>query len=83
MATRLVHVGFGNYVAADRIVSVRRPDTAPVQRLVREGKPSRLIIDVTGGRRTRAVLLLDTGNIVLAALSPRSLSGRVARVLSG
>lgn len=82
MTTRLVHVGFGNYVAADRIVSIKRPDAAPVQRLVREGKPSRVVIDVTGGRRTKAVLFLDTGNIVLAALSPRSLSGRLARILS-
>ena len=74
---RLVHVGFGNSVAADRIVVVAASDSAPIKRLVQTARERSQVIDVTFGHRTRCVLVLDTGQVVLAALSARAIARRV------
>ena len=78
-ATRagLVHVGFGNSVAADRVVVVAASDSAPIKRLVQTARERSQVIDVTFGHRTRCVLVLDTGQVVLAALSARAIARRV------
>ena len=74
---RLVHVGFGNSVAAHRIVVVAASDSAPIRRLVQTARESSQVIDVTFGHRTKCVLVLDTGQVVLAALSARAIARRV------
>ena len=74
---RLVHVGFGNSVTADRIVVVAASDSAPIKRLVQTARERSQVIDVTFGHRTRCVLVLDTGQVVLAALSARAIARRV------
>jgi hypothetical protein len=78
MALELVPIGFGNILALDRVVAITGPDSAPIKRLVREGRKKGVCIDMTSGRRTRAVLVLDSGHIVLAALSPESIANRLS-----
>ena len=77
MTTELVHVGFGNMVAMNRVVAIVPPTSAPIKRLVQDGKNSNLIIDMTSGRRTRSVLLTDSGHLILAAVSAETVTGRL------
>lgn len=74
---RLVNIGFGNLVAADRIVSIVSPDSAPVKRLIQEGRDRKRIVDATQGRRTRAVIQTDSDHVILSALQPETIAGRI------
>ena len=74
---KLLNVGFGNMVAAGRIVAVIAPDSAPVKRLVQEARDTGHLIDATAGRRTRAVLMMDTDHVVLSAVQPETIAGRM------
>ena len=74
---KLLNVGFGNMVASGRIVAVIAPDSAPVKRLVQEARDGSHLIDATAGRRTRAVLMMDTGHVVLSAVQPETIAGRM------
>jgi extracellular matrix regulatory protein A len=73
---RLINIGFGNMIAAERIVAVVSPDSAPVKRLVQEARDLKKIVDATQGRRTRAVIVTDSGHIVLSAIQPETVAGR-------
>ncbi|MBR3741503.1 MAG: DUF370 domain-containing protein [Clostridia bacterium] len=77
MTMKLLNVGFGNMVSAGRIVAVIAPDSAPVKRMVQEARDDGHLIDATAGRRTRAVLMMDTGHVVLSAVQPETISGRL------
>lgn len=77
MATELVHVGFGNVVAMNKVIAVVSPTSAPIKRLVQEGKSNNIIIDMTSGRRTRSVLVTDSGHLILAAVSAETIAGRL------
>ena len=77
MATELLHIGFGNVLAINRVVAIVSPGAAPSKRLVQEGKAARTIIDMTNGRKTKAVLVMDSGHIVLAAIAPETIARRV------
>jgi regulator of extracellular matrix RemA (YlzA/DUF370 family) len=81
--TELVHVGFGNYVAVNKVLAIVTPGSAPIQRMIREGKKKGIIIDITSGRRTKAAVFAETGNILLVAITPEALAGRVAAARSG
>ncbi len=83
METELIHVGFGNFIAANRVVAIVSPGSAPIQRKVREGKKKGVIVDITQGRRTKAVVFMDDGSLMLAAISPEAIAGRVAGLRSG
>ena len=83
METELIHVGFGNFIAANRMVAVVSPGSAPIQRLVREAKKKGIIRDITQGRRTKAVVFMDDGSVMLAAISPEAIAGRVAAPRGG
>ena len=74
---KLVNIGFGNMVSAGRIIAVIAPDSAPVKRMVQEARDSGNLVDATAGRRTRAVLLMDSDHIVLSALQPETIGGRL------
>ena len=74
---KLLNVGFGNMVSAGRIVAVIAPDSAPVKRMVQEARDDGHLIDATAGRRTRAVLMRDTGHVVLSAVQPETIAGRL------
>ena len=73
---RLVNIGFGNMVSAQRLISVIGPDSAPVKRMVQEAREAGELIDATYGRKTRAVLIMDSGHVILSALQPETLSAR-------
>ena len=75
---RLINIGFGNMVASERIVAIVSPDSAPVKRLVQEAREQKRVVDATQGRRTRAVLITDSDHVVLSAIQPETVSGRVS-----
>lgn len=77
MPTELIHVGFGNYLAANQVVGIAAPGAAPVKRLVQEGRDRSITIDMTSGRRTKAVVFMANGAILLAAITPETIEGRV------
>ena len=74
---KLVNVGFGSLVAAERLVAVVGSDSAPVKRMIQEAREGGNLIDATYGRRTRSVLIMDSGHIILSALQPETLAGRM------
>lgn len=74
---RLVNVGFGNVVNSDKIVGIISPEAAPIKRLVQNAKDNGMAIDATCGRRTKAVIVTDCGHLVLSALLPETIAGRV------
>ena len=78
MVTELLHVGFGDYIAANRILAVIRPGSTPVRRLIEEAERKGLMLDVTHGRRTKAIVLLDSGHLILLALQPETIANRLA-----
>ncbi len=77
MQTELLHIGFGGVVAANRILAVVSPDSAPIKRAMRHAAETKTVIDMTYGRRTKSVIFLDTGHLVLAALQPETIVGRL------
>ena len=74
---QLINIGFGNIVSAERIISIVSPESAPIKRIVQESKDSKMAIDATYGRRTRSVLIMDSGHIILSAVQPETVAGRV------
>ncbi len=74
---KFINVGFGNMVAAERVVAVVSPDSAPIKRLIQDAKDSGRAIDVTCGKRTRAVIITDSEHVVLSALKSETISNRL------
>ena len=74
---QLINIGFGNIVSANRIIAIVSPESAPIKRMVQEAKDSGNAVDATYGRRTRAVLIMDSGHIVLSAVQPETVAGRL------
>lgn len=74
---QLINIGFGNIVSAERIISIVSPDSAPIKRIVQEAKDEKNAIDATYGRRTRSVIIMDSGHIILSAVQPETIAGRV------
>ncbi len=74
---KLVNIGFGNMVNAARLVAVVSPDSAPIKRIIQEGKERGILIDATQGRRTRAVLIMDSDHVVLSYLQTETLAARL------
>ena len=74
---KLANIGFGNMVAAARIIAVVAPDSAPARRLVQDARDTGRVIDATSGRRTRAVIIMDSDHVVLSPLQPETVAGRM------
>ena len=74
---KLVNIGFGNMVAADRIIAIVSPESAPIKRIVRESEDKGMLVNATYGRRTRAVLVTDSGHTILSALQPETVAHRL------
>ena len=83
MTTELIHVGFGNFLAVNKVVAIISPNSAPTKRVVQELKGKGMLIDMTNGRRTKAVIITDSGHVALAAIAAETLSGRLAAMHSG
>lgn len=77
MSIRFINIGYGNIVSSERIVAIVSPDAAPVKRLVQEAKASGSAVDATCGRKTRAVIVCDSGHVVLSALMPDTILSRL------
>ena len=73
---KLISIGFGNLVSAERIVSIVSPESAPIKRLIPEVREKGLLIDASFGRSTKSVLFMDSGNVILSALPPDTLAQR-------
>ncbi len=74
---QLINIGFGNTVSANRIVAIVSPESAPIKRIVQEAKENGNAIDATCGRRTRAVVIMDSGHVVLSSVQPETVAGRL------
>ncbi len=77
MTIEMVHIGFGNILAMSRVIAIASPNSAPTKRTIQEARNKGLLIDMTNGRRTKAVIFADSGHIVLAALAPETITGRL------
>ena len=73
---RLINIGFGNIIAASRIIAIVAPDSAPIKRIIQEARDRGTLIDATYGRRTRAVVIMDSGHVVLSAVQPETVAHR-------
>lgn len=74
---QLINVGFGNIVVASRIVAIVSPESAPIKRITQDAKENKSVIDATYGRKTRAVLVMDSGHIILSAVQPETIASRL------
>ncbi|WP_300263498.1 DUF370 domain-containing protein [uncultured Cloacibacillus sp.] len=76
MTQKLLHVGFGNMVVAERVVALISPDSAPIRRLKDEAREAGLLVDVTQGRKTRSILIMDSRHVILSAIQPETITAR-------
>ena len=74
---QLINIGFGNIVSANRIIAIVSPESAPIKRIIQEAKENGTAVDATCGRRTRAVVIMDSGHIILSAVQPETIASRL------
>lgn len=74
---KLINIGFGNMISAARLVSIVSPESAPIKRIITDSREKGQLIDATYGRRTRAVIIMDSGHVVLSAIQPETVAGRL------
>lgn len=75
---KLVNIGFGNMVSAERIIAMVSPESAPIKRMIQDVREKELLIDASFGRSTKAVLIMDSGNVILSALATDVLAARIS-----
>lgn len=74
---KLINIGFGNMINAGRLITIVSPESAPIKRIIQEAKDKGLLIDATYGRRTRAVIIMDSDHVILSAVQPETVAGRI------
>ena len=74
---KLISIGFGNMINANRLITIVSPESAPIKRIIQEAKEKGLLIDATYGRRTRAVVIMDNDHVILSAVQPETIAGRL------
>ena len=74
---QLVNIGFGNIVSGNRIVAIVSPESAPIKRIMQDARENGTAIDATYGRKTRAVLIMDSGHVILSSIQPETIAGRL------
>ncbi len=77
MTIKLINIGFGNIVSANRIISIVSPESAPIKRIMQEARDRNMLIDATYGRRTRAVIVTDSDHVILSAVQPETVAQRL------
>ena len=77
MAIKLINIGYGNIVSANRIISIVSPESAPIKRIIQEARDRQMLIDATYGRRTRAVIITDSDHVILSAVQPETVAQRL------
>ena len=75
---KLINIGFGNMVSANRIIAIVSPESAPIKRIINDARDKGQLVDATYGRKTRAVIIADSGHIILSAIQPETVAGRVS-----
>ena len=75
---KLINIGFGNMVSANRLVAIVSPESAPIKRVIREAEDKGILVNATYGRRTRAVIVMDSGHIVLSSIQPETVAHRLS-----
>jgi extracellular matrix regulatory protein A len=83
MGIELIHIGFGNILAMNRTIAIASPNSAPTKRTIHEGRSNGKLIDMTSGRRTKAVIFTDSGHVILAALAPETIASRLQSAKTG
>jgi len=78
LSIKLANIGFGNIVAANRIVAIVSPESAPIKRIIQEARENGMLVDATYGRRTRAVIITDSDHVILSAVQPETVAHRLA-----
>jgi len=78
MEIKLINIGFGNIVCANRIIAIVSPESAPIKRIITEARDRGMLIDATYGRRTRAVIITDSDHVILSAVQPETVAHRLA-----
>ena len=73
---KLINIGFGNMVSASRLIAVVSPESAPIKRIITDAREKGQLVDATYGRRTRAVIIMDSGHVILSAIQPETVAGR-------
>lgn len=74
---KLINVGFGSIISANRLIGIIKPESAPVKRIIQEARERGCLVDATYGRRTRAVIIMDSGHIILCAIQPETIANRL------
>ncbi|MBR4950086.1 MAG: DUF370 domain-containing protein [Clostridia bacterium] len=74
---KLINIGFGNMVSANRIITIISPESAPIKRIIQEAKDRGMLVDATYGRRTRAVIVTDSDHVILSAVQPETVANRL------
>lgn len=74
---KLINIGFGNMINAGRLITIVSPESAPIKRIIQEAKEKGLLIDATYGRRTRAVIIMDSDHVILSEVQPETVAGRL------
>ena len=75
---KLINIGFGNMVSASRVIAIVSPESAPIKRIITDVRDRGQLIDATYGRRTRAVVIMDSGHVILSAIQPETVAGRMS-----
>lgn len=75
---KLINIGFGNMVSAGRLVAIVSPESAPIKRIIQEAREKGLLVDATYGRRTRAVIIMDSEHVILSAIQPETVANRLS-----
>ncbi|MBC7544694.1 MAG: DUF370 domain-containing protein [Candidatus Sericytochromatia bacterium] len=73
---KLINIGFGNIVSAGRVVAIVSPESAPIKRIIQDSRDTGRLVDATYGRRTRAVIMMDSGHVILSAIQPETVAHR-------
>lgn len=73
---KLINIGFGSMIAAERVLAIVDPDSAPIKRVIQEARDRSMLIDASYGRKTKAVILMDTDHVILSAIAPETIAAR-------
>lgn len=74
---KLINIGFGNLINADRVVAMISPDSAPIKRIIQDAKEKNILVDASFGRKTKTVLVMDSGHVILSAIQPETIGNRM------
>ena len=80
---KLINIGFGNMVSANRLLAVVSPESAPIKRIIQDTRERGQLVDATFGRRTRAVIIMDSGHVILSAIQPETVASRIGGKAEG